>query len=143
MAIDLSVILPVMDERENLRALIPRLDEIAEYFHLEYEIIVVDGGSTDGTREIATELGARVVPERRPGYAGALTSGFAEARGAYLLTLDADMSHDPAFVAKMWRARERADIVIASRYVRGGVAYTDLTPRLFCYRVHGFFRRFL
>ena len=44
MAIDLSVILPVMNERDNLVALIPRLGEIAELFHLKYEIIVIDGG---------------------------------------------------------------------------------------------------
>jgi dolichol-phosphate mannosyltransferase len=143
MAIDLSIILPVMNERDNLRALVPQLGEIAQTFHLNYEIIVVDGGSTDGTRETAADLGARVVPERRRGYAGALTTGFAESRGEYLLTLDADMSHDPAFVAKMWRARERADIVIASRYVRGGVAYTDLSRRFSSYLLNGFLRRLL
>src|ERR1700731_1111372 len=118
MAIDLSVILPVMNERDNLRALIPRLDEIAEAFHLEYEIIVVDGGSTDGTRETAAELGARVVSERRRGYAGALTTGLAEARGDYLLTLDADMSHDPAFVAKVGRGGGRGARRLAFRSPR-------------------------
>ena len=46
-----------------------------------------------------------------------METGFAEARGDYVLTLDADMSHDPAFVSKMWRARKQADIIIASRYV--------------------------
>src|SRR5260370_11380114 len=100
MAIDLSIILPVMNERDNLRALIPRLDEIAEMFHLEYEIIVVDGGSTDGTRETAAELGARVVSERRRGYARALTTGFAQAHGDFLLTLDTDMYHDPSCVVE-------------------------------------------
>jgi glycosyltransferase involved in cell wall biosynthesis len=130
MAIDLSVILPVINECDNLRALIPRLREITDLFHLSAEIIVIDGGSTDGTREAAAELGAKILPERRRGYAGALATGFAEARGAWVLTLDADMSHEPAFVAKMWRARERADIVIASRYVRGGVAYTELSRRV-------------
>ena len=64
MAIDLSVILPVMNERDNLLALIPRLGEIAELFHLKYEIIVVDGGSTDGTQR-----GRR--PTRRARDAGA------------------------------------------------------------------------
>lgn len=143
MAIDLSVILPVINERDNIRELIPRLDEIAAAHHLNSEIIVVDGGSTDGTRETATELGARVVPERTRGYAGALMTGFAEARGDWVLTLDADMSHDPAFVAKMWRARERGNIVIASRYARGGVAYTDFSRRLSSYILNAVLRRML
>jgi len=122
---DLSVILPVVNERENLRVLIPRIRAVLEREHLAFEIIVVDGGSSDGTRETAAELGARVVRERRPGYAGAIETGFAEAQGAFVLTLDADLSHEPDFVAKLWRARSQADIVIASRYTRGGIAYTS------------------
>ncbi|HVA67716.1 MAG TPA: glycosyltransferase [Candidatus Binataceae bacterium] len=129
MPTDLSIILPVINERDNLRELIPRLTEFARQLRLESEILVIDGGSTDGTPEIATELGARVLRERQRGYAGALMTGFAEARGEYLLTLDADLSHEPAFVFKMWRARGRADIIIASRYVRGGVAYTSFGRR--------------
>jgi SAM-dependent methyltransferase len=46
-----------------------------------------------------------------------------------VLTLDADLSHEPDFVSKMWRARDRGDIVIASRYTRGGVAYTSFIRR--------------
>jgi dolichol-phosphate mannosyltransferase len=121
---DLSIVLPVMNERNNLRQLLPRLCAVMERERLSFEIIVVDGGSTDGTPETAAELGARAVAERRPGYAGALETGFAEARGNYVLTLDADLSHEPAFAAKLWRARTQADIVIASRYARGGAAYT-------------------
>src|SRR6266849_2560165 len=121
---DLSIILPVVNERDNLRVLIPRVSEVIRREGLDFEILVIDGGSTDGTQQTAAELGARVVAERRRGYAGALETGFAEARGDYLLTLDADQSHDPDFVVKMWRARERGDIVVASRYARGGVAYT-------------------
>jgi dolichol-phosphate mannosyltransferase len=123
---DLSVILPVVNEYDNLRVLIPRLGALLERAHLQFEILVVDGGSTDGTQENAVSLGARVLKERRPGYAGALETGFSEARGDYLLTLDADLSHEPDFVAKLWRARTVADVIIASRYTRGGVAYTSL-----------------
>jgi len=126
---DISVVLPVMNECENVRALLPRLKSIFAREKLSYEILVIDGNSTDGTREVAADLGARVLPERRRGYAGALTTGLAEAKGDYILTLDADLSHDPDFVTKMWRARTHGDIVIASRYARGGVAYS------------GFFRR--
>ena len=120
---DLSIILPVVNERDNLRQLVPRLKAVMERERLRFEIIVVDGGSSDGTPQTAIELGARAVAERRPGYAGALETGFAEALGDYVLTLDADLSHEPAFAAKLWRARAEADIVIASRYARGGTAY--------------------
>jgi dolichol-phosphate mannosyltransferase len=122
---DLSIILPVVNERDNLLLLIPRMRALMTREGLEFEIIVIDGNSTDGTREAAAELGARVLPERRRGYAGAIETGFTEARGDYVLTLDADMSHEPAFVSKMWRARNQADIIVASRYVPGGVAYTS------------------
>src|SRR5579862_2324886 len=105
---DMSVILPVMNEAENLRVLIPRLIALLDREHITHEIIVIDGPSTDGTSEVARELGARVVGERKRGYAGALETGIAEAQGDYVLTLDADQSHDPDFVVKMWHARTRA-----------------------------------
>ena len=120
---DLSIILPVVNERDNLHQLLPRLKTVMERERLSFEIIVVDGGSADGTPQAAVELGARAVAERRRGYAGALETGFAEAQGDYVLTLDADLSHEPAFAAKLWRARAEADIIIASRYARGGAAF--------------------
>jgi glycosyltransferase involved in cell wall biosynthesis len=122
---DLSIILPVVNERDNLVVLIPRMRTLMEREGLTFEIVVIDGNSTDGTREAAAELGARVVSERRRGYAGAFETGIAEAHGDYVLTLDADMSHDPAFAARMWRARNQADIIVASRYVHGGMAYNE------------------
>jgi dolichol-phosphate mannosyltransferase len=122
---DISIILPVVNERDNLTLLIPRMRTLLEREGLDFEIVVIDGNSSDGTREVATELGARVLPERRRGYAGAMETGFAEARGDHVLTLDADMSHDLAFVRKMWRVRTQADIIIASRYVPGGATYTS------------------
>jgi len=120
---DISVILPVLNERENIIALIPRLRSALERERLTYEILIIDGKSDDGTPEAATALGARVMLERRAGYAGALLTAFEEASGDYLLTLDADMSHEPDFISKMWKARTQGDIVVASRYTRGGVSY--------------------
>ena len=140
---DMSVILPVMNEAENLRVLIPRLTALLDRERITHEIIVIDGPSTDGTREVARELGARVVEERRRGYAGAMETGIAEARGDYVLTLDADQSHDPDFVVKMWRARTRADIVVASRYVLGGVAYSDFIRRSTSWFLNQVLRRML
>jgi dolichol-phosphate mannosyltransferase len=140
---DISVILPVMNEAENLRILIPRLIALLDRERITHEIIVIDGPSTDGTREVAEQFGARVVGERRRGYAGALMTGIEEARGDYVLTLDADQSHDPDFVFKMWRARKRADIVVASRYVLGGVAYSDFIRRSTSWFLNQALRRML
>ncbi len=140
---DVSVILPVVNEAENLRTLIPRLIALLDRERLTHEIVVIDGASTDGTREAAQALGARVVAERRRGYAGAMETGIAEARGDYLLTLDADQSHDPDFIVKMCRARTRADIVIASRYALGGVAYSGFVRRFTSWLLNGLLRRML
>lgn len=107
---DLSAAVPAINERDNIRALIPRLSAVLGRERLAFEIIVVDGNSHDGTREAARKLGARVVQERRRGYAGAIESGLAEARGDYVLTLDADLSRDPRFVARMWRACHRLSV---------------------------------
>jgi len=140
---DISVILLVVNEAENLRILIPRLIALLDREKLTHEIIVIDGPSSDGTRETAEALGARVVAERRRGYAGAMETGIAEARGDYLLTLDADQSHDPDFIVKMWRARTRADIVVASRYALGGVIYSGFVRRASSWLLNGVLRRML
>ena len=140
---DVSVILPVVNEAENLSALIPRLVALLDRERITHEIVVVDGPSSDGTSETAKALGARVVAERRRGYAGAMETGIAEARGDYLLTLDADLSHDPDFIVKMWRARTRADIVIASRYALGGVAYSGFVRRFTSWLLNVVLRRML
>ena len=120
---DLSVVVPVLNERENVERLLPRAAAAIAGLGLSHELLVVDGGSTDGTAEAAAAAGARVLRQELPGYGGALREGLAAATGTYVLTLDADLSHDPDFITKLWRARTSADVVIASRYVKGGVAY--------------------
>lgn len=120
----LSVLILARDEAENLDALLPALAEILGRAGVAYETVVVDAGSPDGTAAVAERHGARVVRQRRAGYANALRQGLAECAGEYLLTLDADLSHRPEFVVDMLRAAEDADvdIVIASRYVESGSA---------------------
>jgi len=136
---DLSVLIPVLNERDNVSALLPRLLRVLNELGCTYEILVVDGGSCDGTVEVARRLGAQVLVQRSPGYGCALREGFAAAAGQYVLTLDADLSHDPDFIGKLWRARSAADIVIASRYVTGGVAYMPLYRKLLSRILNRFF----
>jgi len=137
--IDLTVLVPVLDECDNVATLLPRLERVLQALQCHYEILVVDGGSRDRTVEVARALGAQVLRQRAPGYGGALREGFAAASGRYVLTLDADLSHDPDFVVKLWQTRETADVVIASRYVRGGVAYMPLSRKLLSRTLNRFF----
>jgi len=119
---DISVILPALNEGPNLAVLIGRIRKVVSAITSNYEIVVADGGSRDNTREVATGEGARVFIQRGEGYGAALAEGLAAARGTYVITMDADLSHDPVFIAHMWRNREQAEVIIASRYVQGGVA---------------------
>src|SRR5260370_1048300 len=118
----LSLILPAMNEAQNLDRVIPELKKALTALGPTNEIIVVDGGSTDGTQEIVRKHEVRLVSQKLPGFGGAYRAGFDQARGEYVLTLDADGSHDPAFLSDLWKARSEGDVVIASRYVPGGTA---------------------
>ena len=99
----LSVLIPASNQASRLERLVPALRRELQSLELSHELLVIDPQSTGG-------------------YGGALRTGFAEALGEYILTLDADGSHDPAFLTAMWAARHGADVVIASRYVEGGDA---------------------
>ncbi len=90
----------------------------------------MDGGSRDDTAGVAARLGARVVGQARSGYGDALRTGFAAAAGAYVITMDADLSHEAEVIARLWAARDPMGIGIASRYVAGGSARTGLVRLL-------------
>jgi dolichol-phosphate mannosyltransferase len=119
---DLSVVIPAWNEADNLRKLIPSLHQVLAGLGIEYEIMVVDNHSSDGTADIGEAEGATVIQQTDPGYGGALWSGFKRASGPHILTMDADLSHPPDFVPTMWAHRDEAEVVIASRYVEGGEA---------------------
>lgn len=119
---DLSVVIATWNEADNLPPLLAELRAALAPHGLSAEVVVVDGGSKDGTEEVARGLGCEVFRQTGPGYGAAVREGLARARGDYILTLDADLSHPPSFFDEMWRRRGEADIVIASRFVPGGSA---------------------
>ena len=128
-ACDLSIVIPALDEGASIGDLVRRLIGEALRLGVPFEVIVVDGGSVDGTPRWATDAGASVVRQPGRGYADALLTGFREARGRYVVTMDADYSHDPDFLRGLWATRKEAELVIASRYVAGGYAYMPLLRR--------------
>jgi dolichol-phosphate mannosyltransferase len=126
----LSLVLPALNEGENLDRVLPELKKALVALGPTFEIIVVDGGSRDNTQEIVRKHAVRMVSQKLPGFGGAYRAGFEQARGEYLITLDADGSHDPAFLKDLWAARSKGDVVIASRYVEGGAAEMPVTRRV-------------
>jgi len=127
--LDVSVLIPAWNEKENLISLLPALADRLRRLGVAYELIVIDAGSRDGTQEAAQAAGARVIPQQERGYGGALMAGFAEARAPYVVTMDADLSHPAEFLNTFWEHRHDAEMLIASRYVAGGSADMTLFRR--------------
>jgi dolichol-phosphate mannosyltransferase len=127
---ELAVVIPALNERENLELLLPALREVLEDLGVVAEIVVADGGSTDGTSEAAVRRGARVVAQTERGYGGGLLAGFGATTAPWILTMDADLSHRPVFVQELWKRRHEAEVLIASRYVAGGRADMEALRRL-------------
>ncbi|MGH2898847.1 MAG: polyprenol monophosphomannose synthase [Solirubrobacteraceae bacterium] len=128
------LILPTFDEAENIAAIVAAARAVLQRSApADHRILVVDDGSPDGTGEIADGLAAEhddvEVLHRtiREGLGPAYLAGFAHAlaRDArFILEMDADFSHDPADLARLLAAAHDADLVLGSRYVKGG-AVTD------------------
>lgn len=129
-SLDVSVLIPAYDEGENISTLISEVKKVLDKNKISFEIIVVDAGSNDDTVERAKEAGARVFVQSQPGYGRALKEGFDKIKGKYVITMDADLSHDPLFIDEMIRIYEDADVIIASRYIPGGSAEMNAFRRL-------------
>lgn len=119
---EVSVIIPAINEGPNLELLLPQLKEVLSEITNTWEIFIVTREADDHTTRAAAASGAVVLTQIEPGYGGALLRGFVAARGDYILTMDADLSHPPDVVRNLWAARRDADVTVASRYVRGGSA---------------------
>src|SRR2546421_1819458 len=130
---NLTIIIPALNEQENLRLLLPQIHDVLNDLAIEFEVIVVDGGSRDETQHVAAAAGARLVEQTERGYGGALLAGFAAAKAPYVATMDADLSHPPVFLKDFWQQRHEADLLIASRYVQGGRADMGAGRRVLSY----------
>jgi glycosyltransferase involved in cell wall biosynthesis len=119
----LSVVIPVYNERATVAELLRRVLAVA----IDKEVILVDDGSSDGTREILAGLesrpGIRVIQhERNRGKGAALRTGFAAAQGDVVLVQDADLEYDPEDYHRLLQpiAAGRADVVLGSRFIGSG-----------------------
>ena len=119
----LSIVVPVFNERPTIAEIIRRVRGVD--VGMDKEIIVVDDGSTDGTREILQALALPelkvVLQERNLGKGAALRTGFAAAGGDIILVQDADLEYDPQEYPRLLEPilDGRADVVYGSRFLGG------------------------
>ncbi len=119
---NLSIVIPVYNEVGNIKEIIKRV----QAQQLANEIVVVDDGSTDGTRDILKELDGKeklrvILHERNQGKGAAVVTGMNAARGDVLLIQDADLEYDPRDYPKLLQPIEEeiADVVYGSRFLGG------------------------
>jgi glycosyltransferase involved in cell wall biosynthesis len=126
--IELSVVMPCLNERATVGTCVQKALGAMGRHGIRGEVIVADNGSTDGSQQIASEHGARVVPIETPGYGSALRGGIAAAQGRFILMGDADDSYDftqaHLFLNKL---REGYDLVMGNRF-RGGILPGAMPP---------------
>jgi glycosyltransferase involved in cell wall biosynthesis len=113
--VQVSIIIPTFNEAENIAGV---LSSIPGDF--TPEILVVDGGSQDGTVEIAISAGARVIAEPRKGYGWACATGLAAAQGEIVVFMDGDGADDPRYLPELVRPvlEDQAEMVLGARLSR-------------------------
>src|SRR5487761_1150976 len=119
--VELTVVMPCLNEAETVATCVRKAVGFLSESGISGEVIVADNGSTDGSQQLATEAGARVVPVSEKGYGNALMGGIVAARGRFVIMGDADDSYDftnlMPFVQSL---REGADLVMGNRF-KGGI----------------------
>lgn len=138
--IELSVVVPVYNEAENLEALLKALGPILEAETASWECVFVDDGSTDASLEILRRMRARdprvrfVSLSRNFGHQVALTAGMDHARGKAVLSMDADLQHPPELIPEMIRRwREGNDVVYSVRRYGDGAGFLKRVTSGFFY----------
>ena len=125
---ELSIVMPCLDEAETVAACVEQARRFLETHGVSGEVLVADNGSTDGSQALAERAGARIVPVTEKGYGAALMGGIAAARGRFIAMGDADGSYDflglRPFVERL---RAGDDLVMGNRFL-GGIAEGAMPP---------------
>ena len=124
----LTILMPCLNEARTLPACIKKAQAYLAHAGISGEILIADNGSTDGSRDIAQALGARVVTVTARGYGNALRAGIVAARGAYVIMGDADDSYDFGELEPFLHQLEAGyDVVIGNRFA-GGIEPGAMPP---------------
>ena len=119
---ELTVLIPAYEEAESLSSLLPLILIELSKLKATYEVIVVDTNlARDNTKQVC-DLNGVTYLSRKNGefYGDAIRTGVLNTKGVYTVIMDADGSHNPNCISRLWEQRMVCDLVIASRYIKGG-----------------------
>lgn len=138
----ISVVLLAYREEESLKILFPRLIEKMDSLNEEYEMIVVDTAQPqDNTKDVCDKFGAIYVNQEEPGFGGAYRKGISVMKGDKMLVLDSDGSHNPIYIPDIYnKFIEGYDVVIGSRYTKGGKTEDAVSSRIMSHILNGVYR---
>lgn len=120
-SLELSIVMPCLNEARTLERCLAKARAFLKDNNVQGEIIVADNGSTDASRQIAQDGGARIIDVPARGYGSALLGGIAAAEGQYVIMGDADDSYDFSMLMPfLEKLREGYDLVMGNRF-RGGI----------------------
>jgi dolichol-phosphate mannosyltransferase len=119
---ELTILLPSYREAEALKQLLPRLKTSVGRLTADYDILVIDAiAPVDATQRICAGCSVRhMFRSGGNNYGDAVRTGILESRGRFVIIMDADGSHNPDHIERLWRHRNEWDVVIGSRYAAGG-----------------------
>ena len=132
---ELQIVMPVHNEAGSIGPVIQEWhDELSRYIDLQF--IITEDGSTDGTKEILSDLARRYpllldMTDERRGYAGAMIAGMRLSTAPYVLAVDADGQFDPKDFLSFWRSRDRAPFLIGWRQHRADVLARKIMSKSF------------
>lgn len=110
--VDVTILLPAYNEEQSIGSTIKKLKDL----YPDFEVLVVDDGSTDNTMEIAVEAGANVWPHPyNIGNGAAIKTGLRVAKGEWIIMMDADGQHAPEDISRILEHKEKYDMVVGAR----------------------------
>ena len=135
-ALEISIVIPVYNERENLTMLDEKISKSIKPLNKNYEVILVDDGSVDGSAELIRKLQdgnphLRLIRfGRNYGQTAAFAAGFSKARGDIIVTMDADLQNDPADIPLLLEKINEYDVVCGWRYKRNDPWIKKLSSKI-------------
>lgn len=137
----ISIVIPTYNEIGNIQKLIVHIEHVLEKISPNYEIVIVDDNSPDGTGKFIDKISKKnekikvIIRNEKTGLGDAYKCGFKHANGDIIIEMDADFSHNPNDIPKFLKGLKYGDVVVGSRYIKNGGHFNRHKLRIIISRI--------